>query len=421
MPEYQFFVSDGAPKPANKAMRSHAMKTALRTRAAQTQDPAEGPSGQSESQRTKDSKDNLKGKFRLDSKASSKQRSKDAKPVTEQPSQALGPFIGLQTEKPLWVVDGGLGTGPIQWFANGYVDPFGIIPVPNNSRVEKILKYYLTKFTINLATTDKERPWFGLAMTSPVIMHITLALSATFWISDCKSEDVVVRREGLWQKGETIRVVNRHLRNGEVSDNVIAAVSILANVAGLEGSFEEADMHVKAVARLVGLRGGIQAFKDNPTVARAVNWADIHIAAGVGRRPLMPLIHGLEEVTLPDYIIAEAESPSLSLLDSLAYGSNILKTIFLFLRQAILCKRYKVCVPNGVRIIFNIADCHILDHLSTEPVSPDAHRFKTLLLATHVFIYAVKRQMPKGGAIVSILIERLKLSLQASGVDIRRG
>lgn len=141
MPEYQFFVSDGAPKPANKAMRSHAMKTALRTRAAQTQDPAEGPSGQSESQRTKDSKDNLKGKFRLDSKASSKQRSKDAKPVTEQPSQALGPFIGLQTEKPLWVVDGGLGTGPIQWFANGYVDPFGIIPVPNNSRVEKILKY----------------------------------------------------------------------------------------------------------------------------------------------------------------------------------------------------------------------------------------------------------------------------------------
>lgn len=130
----------------------------------------------------------------------------------------------------------------------------------------------------------------------------------------------------------------------------------------------------------------------------------------------MPLIHGLEEVTLPDYIIAEAESPSLSHLDSLAYGSNILKTIFLFLRQAILCKRYKVCVPNGVRIIFNIADCHILDHLSTEPVSPDAHRFKTLLLATHVFIYAVKRQMPKGGAIVSILIERLKLSLQASGV-----
>lgn len=43
-------------------------------------------------------------------------------------------------------------------------------------------------------------------------------------------------------------------------------------VQGLEGSFEEADMHVKAVARLVGLRGGIQAFKDNPTVARAVNW-----------------------------------------------------------------------------------------------------------------------------------------------------
>ena len=89
----------------------------------------------------------------------------------------------------------------------------------------------LARFAINMTTTDKERSWFTLAKTSPLIMHITLAFAATLWMSDCKEEDVVVRREGYWQKGETIRIVNETLRNGHITDTVIAAVAKLANVA----------------------------------------------------------------------------------------------------------------------------------------------------------------------------------------------
>lgn len=40
----------------------------------------------------------------------------------------------------------------------------------------------------------------------------------------------------------------------------------------IEGLFDEADMHVHGLSRLVQLRGGPQVFKDAFYIARVIDW-----------------------------------------------------------------------------------------------------------------------------------------------------
>lgn len=143
---------------------------------------------------------------------------------------------------------------------------------------------------------------------------------------------------------------------------------------------------------------------------------DVQIASGLGRKPLFPLIHGLEDVRLPESVTREAETPSLSQFDDLGQAAEILKSIFPYLRQAILCRKYRIAAPNGIRVILNVAEFHILDHIEDEAHSPRDHRFKTLILAAHVFLYAGLRQLPPMGALIRIMLDRLRDALGAGEI-----
>ena len=131
----------------------------------------------------------------------------------------------------------------------------------------------------------------------------------------------------------------------------------------------------------------------------------------------MPLVYGPEELPIPQNIIKDAESPSISHLDSLGYGAGTLKGIFLLLRQSILYRKYKTGEPDVAQVILNIAEFHVLDHLSPEHMARHTHQFKTFLLATQTFIYSVMRHLPRKAAIMPILVDRLKTALHAGGTD----
>jgi hypothetical protein len=64
MPKYEFFVSNGAPAPATKEVRSHAMRNALQLKAKSTPGTATTV-GQSDSRHTVEKKADLKHRFRL--------------------------------------------------------------------------------------------------------------------------------------------------------------------------------------------------------------------------------------------------------------------------------------------------------------------------------------------------------------------
>ena len=47
---------------------------------------------------------------------------------------------------------------------------------------------------------------------------------------------------------------------------------LIEDYKAMEGSFQEADMHLRGLKRLVGSRGGPMVFKDTYHVAQAICW-----------------------------------------------------------------------------------------------------------------------------------------------------
>jgi hypothetical protein len=167
----------------------------------------------------------------------------------------------------------------------------------------------------NIFVNDEQGPYFLLAMSEPLVMRGTLALSCAIWAMNVPSLDRSLVYEGLYQKTQAIKEVNREINRfpREVSDAMILAVANLANVAvssamplwvltrmqkttdpilqALEGSFHEADMHARGLKRLVDARGGAMVFKDTYHLAQAICWYAQTISLSSPSHNLQPLQH----------------------------------------------------------------------------------------------------------------------------------
>lgn len=147
------------------------------------------------------------------------------------------------------------------------VDPFDSIPVTKDPLVESPLRFcmmgilrippirrsfnyayrsqadvllitcaVLTGFDLNLTTVDPCSAWFPYAMQSSASMHATLALAAAFWSAKAPSIAAPIQREGLRQKGETMRQVMAQLTRRDFAPSsmtyrlLLASISTLANV-----------------------------------------------------------------------------------------------------------------------------------------------------------------------------------------------
>jgi hypothetical protein len=167
---YEFFVSNGAPQPATTAIRSHAMRTALQLRGrtgatvsnpsddSRHDQPSQGSAANS--RRTEQLKDGLKGRFRLGAAAGSsypakgKETNQEVVPrrVKRSNGARKGPTLaqifvsgrqGHLKPRDAEVVQmiASDGASEIQWFGNESVDPFGIMPVEANWRVDMLVKF----------------------------------------------------------------------------------------------------------------------------------------------------------------------------------------------------------------------------------------------------------------------------------------
>lgn len=137
MPEYEFFVSGDAPKPANKAMRSHAIKSALALRSRKLKELAGQPEvipGSQSSRQTQEQKDTLKGRFRLCNrpedmeKSTRKYSSKRLMPSQLKLSRSPSPVVQNPSPADSQLVSQSL-------------DPFDVLPVENNWRVQRLIQY----------------------------------------------------------------------------------------------------------------------------------------------------------------------------------------------------------------------------------------------------------------------------------------
>jgi hypothetical protein len=232
------------------------MRTALASRQKRLNEPIGQPEavpGSSTSRQTEELKSVLKGRFRLNEKISAVPRKKKTERPPEHELFPADPTNPPSPDPP--PEEEAEPVLQISRLATRSLDPFGVLPVENNWRVDRLIQYcrimsmcyltvtapqlilfpkVLTKFSLNVSKHDTQRPYFNLAMSEPLVMRGTLALSCTVWVLHVPSVDRAVAYEGLYQKTQAIKDINREINRypfPHVSDAIIVAVANLANVA----------------------------------------------------------------------------------------------------------------------------------------------------------------------------------------------
>ncbi|KAH6988279.1 hypothetical protein BKA56DRAFT_477659 [Ilyonectria sp. MPI-CAGE-AT-0026] len=269
----------------------------------------------------------------------------------------------------------------VEWFGGTILDPFGTIPIPSNPRIDTLLKHF-----------PSNKTWLSLAMNDPILMRVTLCMTAAFGAIRTSLFSLDLRKEGWKLKGEAIHEINFILQNGRVTENVLAAIAHLGHTASLEGSSEEADIHLRGLQGLIALRGGIKSIKIYQ-VGRFINWVDLELATARGRRPLYPLNYGLDKVKLPQNIIEACEYPSLSRLQSLGPGHQTVMAVIQQLRQRVMAAKCNMDPTlRDVRTLSLSAAFLTLDRIEDIPTTLEEQCLHALLLASHLFVCAALKQ-----------------------------
>ncbi|KAH0427423.1 hypothetical protein CcaCcLH18_09704 [Colletotrichum camelliae] len=410
-PEYKFVnfgADEGDFQPANKSVRSHAIRTAIQKGASELY-----TNTALTSRDTIKRKAQLKGRFRLPATPANPTAGRSSRGQSRQTATSRSlESVTQASSLPPWV----------QRLGSDNADPFNTLPIPSNSSVDSLVRYFITRFNLNSTTIDQQRPWFPYAMQSALIMRVTLALAAEFLTATMPSLDPKLQREGYHQKGEAMRIIRTRLESREsaksASDDlsVLAGVAMLGSVEAFQGHFAAAEVHLTGLHSMMEARGGPDTIKHDYILCRCINWIDIQVASGLGRIPKFPMFHTLDQVSLPSSVVNRAMTPSLRHLDRLGGHnpdeSNEPRKIFVSLRQAI-CSQAGAVSADDIRIVMNTADGSILHFLYVErrTATPVQKRFLVLVAAAHVFLYVVLREIPTTGHMIRLLVARMRAAL----------
>ncbi|KAK1982980.1 hypothetical protein LZ30DRAFT_589415 [Colletotrichum cereale] len=432
--DYKFITVDaveGTVQPASKAVRSHAIRTAIQRGGSEL-----GTATALISQGTIRGKAHLRGRFRLGgaavkTKNPKNHRRKDAtEPAVRHGHSLFSSSVETRTLAYLHC---------LPRLGSDSADPFNTLPIPSSPSVDVLVRYckmdtvfqssrgpgllflfapVLTVFNLNSTTIDAKRPWFPYAMQSALIMRTTLALAAEFLVASTPSPDPSLQREGYLQKGEAMRMVRSRLESRESARRASNDLSVLA------GHFAAADVHLTGLHAMITARGGPDTIKHDFILCRSINWIDIQVASGLARVPKFPMFHTLDQVSLPSSVVSRAATPSLRHLDRLAGDDDAdegegPRRMFTTLRQAV-CSQAGGVPADDIRIVMNTADSTILHFLYAErrtAATPVQKRLLVLASAAQVFLYAVLREIPTTGHMVRILVTRLRAALEDADAD----
>ncbi|KAH6667055.1 hypothetical protein F5X68DRAFT_279340 [Plectosphaerella plurivora] len=478
MPVYEFVTfGDNNSSNATKAARSHAIRTALQRRNAPAQ-----PSGDNDASasRPRPPQPASRGRFRVTAPSAAASRTRTLDPDAEETDIIkLAPTSKTQA-KPQKTKARGKGKGkarsseipasnaetkgrpggleamamsPMSRLKDGRLDPFETLAIPSNSASDILLQFFLRGFNLNMSALDTQGPWLPYAMQNPVLLRATVALAAGFWSSSLPTLDVKLRHEGYLQKGETLRLIRKRLTPGPGTDSdhstaigatlqsngsgddmfVLAAVATLANGEAFTGELASAHVHLRGLYDLVQARGGVDSILHDYILCRCISWVDVEVATGLGRVPLFPLFHTIDQVILPSKVITDAAVPPALVhlepddADPLEERQDMAaaRVIFMLLRQAICAHASSIPVTvASIRVIMTTADVRMLEFLFPDSDTSSHGKAQSpsrlagnspvtaLVLAAHVFLYVVLRHVPTTSQLLRILCGRLRNFLQ---------
>ncbi|KAH8812126.1 hypothetical protein F5884DRAFT_898448 [Xylogone sp. PMI_703] len=256
-----------------------------------------------------------------------KKRKKDVVPHTE--AQLLPKEDAQAVEAPK--VD--------KYLPAGRVDPFNCLALSMDSSMNHLFDYYATVLgplhyppPRVVGRNPMTLTWVTSALRDDALLHSTLCSSGGFLHGNANlpSRDLQLLADYYLHKAQTIRLINERVGGADLmlatSDETLGAIALLVTGQTVHGDFNEMMVHMRGMAKLVELRGGLDALGMGGLLAGELIWCDNVSSFIIGTRPLFNLPPGILS-TLTTFIDPEVnqlfDAPPLSPKESLLYHHDL--------------------------------------------------------------------------------------------------
>ncbi|RFU29346.1 hypothetical protein B7463_g6993, partial [Scytalidium lignicola] len=221
----------------------------------------------------------------------------------------------------------------------GRVDPFNCLALSMTSSMHQLFDHYATilgPLHYPPPRCQGRNPmtltWISSALHDDALLHSTLCSSGGFLHGNANkpSRDPQLLANYYQHKAEAMRLVNERVSSTDLnlatSDGTLGAVALLVTGQTVHGDFNEMMAHMRGMARLVELRGGLSRLGMGGLLAGELIWCDNISAFIIGSRPLFDLppniFSTLTTFTDPE-INALFDAPPPTAENSLLYRRNI--------------------------------------------------------------------------------------------------
>jgi hypothetical protein len=115
--------------------------------------------------------------------------------------------------------------------------------------------------------------WVSMAIRDPALLHSTIC-SAGGHLALLEGTHGPENFECLTHKTKTLRIVNGRMTDLSLAttDETLGAIALLVTDQVVDGDYIEMAVHMKGLAKLVSLRGGLAALGMNGLLAGEIQW-----------------------------------------------------------------------------------------------------------------------------------------------------
>ncbi|OAL39026.1 hypothetical protein AYO20_01777 [Fonsecaea nubica] len=168
---------------------------------------------------------------------------------------------------------------PVTWLGSRRIDVFGVLPVHLDEGDEARLYLFRHYERYPWCPINGQSNWSQFAISDQLVFHATMYSWGVHFRHRRPVPDAQEEMKTLQHKLAAISLINDRLSDPQqaASDETIAAISALTNIALVMESYPEASKHMDGMRAVVELRGGMSSLRSGVQqhLQRLISWNDL--------------------------------------------------------------------------------------------------------------------------------------------------
>lgn len=168
---------------------------------------------------------------------------------------------------------------PVTWLGSRKIDVFGVLPVRLEDQDNDSLHNFQRYQRYPWCPINGQSSWSSFAISDQLVFHATMFSWGMHMRSRRSIPDPEEEMRTLQHKVKAISLINDRLSDTShaATDETVAAVAALTNIALVIDSYPEASKHMSGLWAIVQMRGGLSSLKSNVQqhLQRLISWNDL--------------------------------------------------------------------------------------------------------------------------------------------------